>query len=88
MNFNLDLRLFRRLSFRDCEAVFFIKVYNLLDRKNEIDVYTDTGRAGYSLVSHYVVERREDVNTLEEWLRRPDFYSEPRKVLIGFDVEL
>ena len=86
-NYNIDLRLFKQFRLGNVTYHFFIKVYNLFDRKNEINVYTDTGRAGYSLISHYIGERREYVNTLDEWLTRPDFYSEPRKVLMGFDVE-
>jgi hypothetical protein len=65
----------------------FLKVYNLFDRKNEIDVYTDTGRSGYSLVSQYLGGREGHVNTLDEWLARSDYYSEPRKILIGMDFE-
>jgi predicted Zn-dependent peptidase len=63
-------------------------VYNLFDLRNELNVYTDTGRAGYSLVSQYVAQRNEWVNTLSDWLSRPEYYSEPRKVLAGFDIEL
>ncbi|MDW7679807.1 MAG: TonB-dependent receptor [bacterium] len=87
-NYNLDLRLFKRVKIWNMNYVFFVKVYNLMDRKNEINVYSDTGRAGYSLISKYVGERRAYVNTLDEWLKRPDFYSEPRKVFIGFEVEI
>ena len=87
-NYNVDLRISRELVLFKMKYNFFIKIYNLFDQKNEIDVYTDTGRAGYSLISHYIAERRGYVNTLDEWLTRPDYYSEPRKVLIGFDVEL
>jgi len=87
-NYTVDLRLFKEFHIGRLKYTIFVKIYNLFDRKNEIEVYSDTGRAGYSLVSHYIVERREHVNTLAEWLKRPDFYSEPRKVLIGFEVEM
>ncbi len=87
-NYTVDLRLFREFRFGRMRYNVFLKVYNLFDRKNELQVYSDTGRAGYSLVSHYIGQRREDVNTLAEWLKRPDFYSKPRRVLIGLDVEL
>ncbi len=87
LNYNVDLRIYRQFKMGKTDFNFFIKVYNLFDRKNEINVYADTGRSGYSLVSQYIGERRGYVNSLDEWLRRPDFYSEPRKMLIGFDVE-
>jgi outer membrane receptor for Fe3+-dicitrate len=85
-NYNVDLRISRTLKLGRMKYNLFIKVYNLFDRKNEIIVYEDTGRAGYSLVRHYIGERRDDVNSLDDWLKRPDFYSEPRKILIGCDV--
>lgn len=86
-NYNVDLRLSRQFKLYKMNYNLFVKIYNLFDRKNELDVYSDTGRAGYSLVSQYIGERRAIVNTLDEWLTRPDFYSEPRKILIGFDLE-
>ncbi|GBE27926.1 colicin I receptor precursor [bacterium BMS3Bbin03] len=87
-NYTVDLRLFKNIRIFNIRYRLFVNIYNLFDRRNEIMVYQDTGRAGYSLISHYVPERRADVNTLSEWLRRPDFYSEPRKILIGLDVGL
>jgi len=66
----------------------FLRVYNLFDRLNELEVYTDTGRAGYSLVRFYAGDRRpRGLNTLDEYLLRPDFYSEPRQVVVGASVE-
>jgi len=87
-NYNVDLRLFRSFKLQGLTWHVFVKVYNLLDRKNELNVYTDTGRANYSLVSQYIDSRRGYVNSLDEWLKRPDYYSEPRKMLVGFEVEL
>jgi outer membrane receptor for Fe3+-dicitrate len=86
-NYTVDLRISRRLLLWNESFNLFVKVYNLFDRKNEIDVYTDTGRSGYSLVSQYLGERQGHVNTLDEWLARPDYYSEPRKILMGMDLE-
>jgi len=86
-NYTLDLRAARYFRVGRGMLQLFLKVYNLLDRKNEINVYPDTGRAGYSLVSHYVIERRNDVNTLEEWLKRPDYYGEPRKIMVGIQLD-
>lgn len=87
-NYNIDLRISKEFSMLNMRYNVFLKVYNLFDRENEINVFTDTGRAGYSLQSHYLAERRAFVNSLTEWLTRPDFYSEPRKVIIGLDIEL
>ncbi len=87
-NYTVDLRAAKDFIFWKRRFNVFLKIYNLFDRKNELDVYSDTGRAGYSLVSHYIGERNAHVNTLEEWLKRPDFYSEPRKIFLGLEIKL
>lgn len=83
MNLNADLLLSRRILLWKNQFEVFAKIYNLFDRNNEIDVYQDTGRAGYSLISHYTTGRSTYINSLDDWIKRPDFYSEPRKVLVG-----
>jgi hypothetical protein len=63
----------------------FLQVFNLLDIKNEREVFASTGRAGYSLdVVRYSGLRPRGVNTLEEYYIRPDFYSPPRQIQLGF----
>jgi len=84
----VDFRIARHFNLLRARLNLFLKIYNLFDKRNEIDVYQDTGRAGYSLVTHYTGERNANVNTLDEWLQRPDFYSEPRKFLLGFEIGL
>jgi hypothetical protein len=83
--YSADLKAHRDFSLFNRIFSANILVNNLFDRKNEKDVYLDTGRAGYSLISHYTSEVKGP-NTLEDFLNRPDFYSEPRKVLLGLSV--
>ncbi|OYD16781.1 hypothetical protein CH333_02710 [candidate division WOR-3 bacterium JGI_Cruoil_03_44_89] len=80
--YSFDLKAHR--DFTLFNGIFSINllVNNLFDRKNEEDVYLDTGRASYSLIPHYTSEVKGP-NTLEDFLNRPEFYSEPRKVEIG-----
>ena len=80
--YTFDLKMQKTLSLFGVSTTAFLKVYNLLDTRNEGNVYYDTGRAGYTLVSRYAGDVR-GVNTLADYLDRPDFYSEPRKVLMG-----
>ncbi len=87
-NYNVDMRVSREFQVGRVALNVFLKIYNLFDRKNELTVYNDTGRAGYSLVSRYLGERQGHVNSLDEWLLRPDFYSEPRRVIIGMTINL
>ncbi|MEJ2635408.1 MAG: TonB-dependent receptor [Calditrichia bacterium] len=87
-NYNVDLRVSRQIMLWNNSFNLFLKVYNVFDRKNEMDVYTDTGRAGYSLVSQFLGDRVGHINTLNEWLQRPDFYSEPRRIFVGINFDL
>lgn len=88
MNYTVNLRFSKDFFMGDMRANIFLKIYNLFDRLNEVDVYSDTGRAGYSLVSHYLGDRKASVNTLDDWINRPDFYSEPRKILLGLGISM
>jgi len=81
--YTFDLKAHRDFKFIGARYSAFIKVYNILDRRNEILVYTDTGRAGYTIQPRGSVR---GVNTLEEFLNRPDFYSEPRRVIVGVSL--
>ena len=58
----------------------YVKVYNLFDRRNENYVWDSSGRAGYSL------GRYGDEST-DEWINRPNWYSRPRTVYLGAEVE-
>ncbi|MDH3251625.1 MAG: TonB-dependent receptor, partial [Ignavibacteria bacterium] len=63
----------------------FVKVYNVFDTRNELDVFSDTGRAGYSVEANYSGAPR-GVNTTEEFYTRPEFYSAPRQIVLGMGV--
>ena len=89
-NYTVDLRLFKNLDIAPLNLSVFVKVFNLFDRRNEVDVYGQTGRAiaspqalGAGNIS--VVGRP---NTVETYLIRPDFYSEPREIQVGIELNL
>ncbi|MEX0601908.1 MAG: TonB-dependent receptor, partial [Bacteroidota bacterium] len=63
----------------------FAKVYNVFDTRNELDVFSDTGRAVYSLEANFSGQPR-GINTIGEFYTRPEFYSAPRQVILGFAV--
>ncbi len=73
----------------------FLKVYNLFDSLIERFVYTDTGRATYTLVENQGTAQQTDkiareipgIHPASEWFARPDYYAPPREVRIGMNVE-
>ncbi len=81
--FNVDLYITKYFNLFGKEVSVFAKVYNLFDTANEIDVFGDTGRAGYTLELTRAQEAPRGVNTLQEYFTRPDFYSSPRQIVVG-----
>lgn len=88
-SFNIDLRAFKDVDFGPLKCSVFLRVFNLLDTRNEVFVYGQTGRAtatpdqlgvggGFAGINR--------INTVDEYVIRPDFYSEPRQVQVGLDV--
>ncbi len=85
--FTVDLYVNKRFTIGKFKYGFFVKVYNLFDRLNEIEVFRDTGRATYSTEPLYVGnERPRGLNTLEDYYIHPEFYSAPRRVQIGLQI--
>ncbi len=84
--FNADLYITKYLTLGALPVTVYVKVYNVFDSANEIDVFGDTGRAGYTLELTRAQEAPHGANTLAEYFSRPDFYSAPRQVLVGASV--
>jgi outer membrane receptor protein involved in Fe transport len=82
--YNFDVYMTKYLKLPgDYRLSVFLKVYNVFDTANEINVFTDTGRAGYTLALSQQQPVVRGVNTLAQFYTRPDFYSAPRQVLLG-----
>lgn len=86
---NVDMRISKTLHLAGRAINFTANVYNLLDIRNEISVYSDTGRSGYSLIPTYTSEDVDwQYNSLTEYLYRPGYYSSPRQIRIGISTSL
>lgn len=85
--YNVDLRSFWKFKFMNMNLSLNLSIYNLLDRRNEVLVYSDTGRATYTLIPTYTPQEQTH-NTLDEYLVRPDFYSSPRQVKLGLTLSI
>lgn len=83
---NFDLYAYKNLRWAGLQTNVFVRVYNLFDRKNELQVFSDTGRANYSL-SALTSGTVFGLNNISEYFTRPDFYSDPRQVIAGVTVE-
>jgi hypothetical protein len=86
---SLDVLLHKRFQVGSLNLGLIVTIYNVLDQQGETYVYTDTGTARYTTNTDpntipYVSER---VGTVQDLLRRPDWYIAPRQVQAGLTLE-
>ncbi len=74
-----DLQLYRDFIINKMKFSFFLKVFNLLDNRGEQQVWNDTGRATYTL------RNTTQGSADPEFLVQPQFYTEPRRIQVGFN---
>lgn len=87
--YNVDLRGYYDLQIYDnIKASFFCKIYNLFDVRNEMQVYNDSGTADFTLTEYLrrISGKPAIINSLDEYYRNPTFYSEPRRIELGFSL--
>ena len=78
---NFDMFASKSFELKGTNASIFIRVNNLFDIQNEIEVYEQTGRAFQNLRSQTGIP--QGLNSKEQFFFRPDFYSSPRRVTLG-----
>jgi outer membrane receptor for ferrienterochelin and colicin len=87
-SYTADLRLFKNFTLDPITFSLSLKVLNLFDQRNEINVYGQTGRA-FATPAQLGLAASETggrVNTIASYLLRPDFYSEPREIQLGLEI--
>ena len=86
--YNVDLKSF--LNFPLTKAIQIsahINVYNLFDIRNELTVYSNTGRSTYSLAPTYTPQYSGPMlNSLDEYLVVPSYYSAPKQIKVGISL--
>ncbi len=85
ITYNLDMNFQYALPLPGPTSQLFVKVFNLLDRRNENVVYSDTGtaRRTYNIQG---TDSENRPNTVAEFYSRPDWFSAPRQVQIGIKI--
>lgn len=77
----VDLFYTRQLRVAGLTPGLFVRVYNLFDARTVRNVYSETGRTTPNLRDYTGVPA--GLNTLDEFITRPDFYAPPRQIQIG-----
>ncbi|MBN2410165.1 TonB-dependent receptor [candidate division KSB1 bacterium] len=88
-NYNVDLRAYKNFKVGNTLFTAFFKIFNLFDTLNEINVFSDTGRAGFTTDEDIdrATNPPETINTLDEWYTQATYYSAPRRVEFGLSFE-
>ncbi len=84
-SYTVDLRGHYDIPLSETNKIrFFLSVYNLLDRKNEVSVNSTTGRAYTAIVYPINIQTfRSNYNDIYDSVQNPYMYSPPREVKIG-----
>ncbi len=86
--YTIDLHMFKTFQVAGVDLNAFVRLFNVLDQRNEIGVYGQTGRASASLRAlgvEALAQNPNRVNPVQDYLLRPDFYGEPREVQFGLE---
>lgn len=89
MRSTVDIYAQKYLKLGDASLVLFARVFNLFDRKNQLNVFPSTGFADrrFRRPEQERIDAANGVYTLQEIDNRPQWYSEPRKVQLGLALE-
>jgi outer membrane receptor protein involved in Fe transport len=85
---NLDVNFNKRFRIAGQLVKLFVRAYNVLDRLNAQQVYTSTGnpRHPFRTIGETEVLLQNPNFSLHEIDLRPDFYTEPRRVIAGIEL--
>lgn len=79
--YEIDLTLFKQFEFAGLSPKLFLEVYNVLDRRNVVNVYSDTGEPDVTLF-------QLQTSAFDPgYYVRPGNYSEPRRIQLGLEFK-
>lgn len=86
---NVDLRLQKPLKIDPVSLLVFLRVNNVFDVLNEVDVFDDTGTATKTYDEDRARQSgtKEYVTTISDYYNNPNKYSEPRRIEFGATIE-
>ncbi len=75
--FSVDFTASKNLRISNLDVQLFLRIFNLLDLDNPVNVFGDTGLADFTL--------REGRSTGADptWFKQPHLFSEPRRIQVG-----
>lgn len=86
---NVDLRVYKDFEIASGTLLsVFLRVFNLLDFDNPVNIYTDTGDPFFTFAKLEAEKINPTMynNTLDELYTNPTYFSEPRRVELGLGL--
>lgn len=83
--FTVDVKINKLFDVFGYNLNVFLSVFNLFDARTVVNVFGDTGQPDYTTQGQNIGEDPNRPNTVEEYLRFPWNYGEPRLVQLGFE---
>ena len=86
---SVDFRASKNFVFQKLNFTLFARIKNLFDTLNENIVYNDSGQAGYTRYKDLAKAQNTDesINTIDQWFENETFYSNPRRIEIGLNID-
>jgi outer membrane receptor protein involved in Fe transport len=86
---NVDVRLYKTFRIDPIRFMFFLRINNIFDTLNELDVFNDTGTATKTYDEDVARQggAKEYVNSISDYYNNPNKYSEPRRIEFGTTIE-
>jgi outer membrane receptor protein involved in Fe transport len=85
IQYTFDVNLYKMFRVADYDLKAFMKIFNLFDTKNVVNVFGDTGQPDYTTQYANVAEDVRRPNSIAEYTTYPWHYSAPRKVQVGVE---
>ena len=65
----------------------YLRILNIFDNLNHVDVYNDSGFADRTgqVLQVEALGLKEHVNTVQKWYNNETFYSKPRSIELGLN---
>ncbi len=79
-SFQVDLSAHYELSVAGVRPRLFLQIYNVLDNRNPVNVFADTGQPDITFVQPFG-------SVDPGYFVRPEFYSEPRRMHLGLELK-
>jgi len=87
VTYKADIKAYKTFTYNHYVFTAFLRVLNLFDRLNQVNVYTDSGRADETIFEQNARQSLghggQWVNSLDEWFTNATYYSEPRRIEMG-----